>query len=109
MSVDTRGLVWRRNCREPIRKSQKAGLSAVACPAANARIAVGFYGERNGAGSDQGLIETLSDKTWTAARAPLPANAATAKKADVSFEAAACPAIGNCVVAGSGSGVHPGW
>jgi hypothetical protein len=49
------------------------------------------------------LIETLSGGTWTAAKAPLPADAVTGSgQADAAYlELAACPAAGSCLIVGS--------
>jgi len=71
-----------------------ADLSSVACSAAGSCVAVGYYTERGG--GDGALIETLSGGAWTAAAAPLPADAGQlAGLAGIS-----CPAPGNCVAAG---------
>jgi len=73
-----------------------AGLMAVACPAAGACTAAGSY--KDASGNRRGLIETLARGTWTAARAPLPADAASNPTAGLS--AIACPAAGACTVVG---------
>jgi hypothetical protein len=79
-------------------KGQDASLSAAACTSAGACIAVGNYAARNGA--SEGLIDTLSNGTWTAVRAPLPADAAAPRQSGVSFSAATCPAADECVAVG---------
>jgi hypothetical protein len=79
-------------------ESQPIGLSMAACPAAGTCVAGGSYIARNG--SVAGLIDTLSGGTWTARRAPLPADAAAAKQ-DVFLGSATCPAVGDCVAVGS--------
>ena len=84
-----------------------AQLDSVACPAAGMCVATGDYTDANG--SEDGLIETLSGGAWTAAEAPLPANALAAPSAQL--QSVACPAAGTCVAAGTyttaGSGVSP--
>lgn len=71
-------------------------LGAVSCPTAGDCIAVGNYTDSNQ--NTQALIETLSHGTWTAAEAPLPANAAQQQQASLS--GIACPAAGECVATG---------
>lgn len=61
-----------------------AALGAVSCPSAGSCVAVGSYIDT--AGAEQGLVDTLSDGTWTATEAPLP------------------PSTLNFAVGGSGSG-----
>ncbi|WP_300609882.1 zinc ribbon domain-containing protein [Trebonia sp.] len=73
------------------------GLTAVACRTAGACVAAGSYTARGGA--VVGVIDTQSGGTWTAARAPLPAGAATAKQY-VFFDSAVCPASGYCIAVG---------
>src|SRR4029077_12406705 len=45
-----------------------------------------------------GWIETLSHGTWTSAKAPLPADAATDSQTTI-LQSVACPAVGTCVAA----------
>jgi hypothetical protein len=71
-------------------------LFVVKCPAVGTCVAVGDYMDKNG---NQGLIETLSGGTWTAARAPLPDDARSANPG-VFLSSIACPASGTCVVPG---------
>ena len=78
--------------------NQPTGLEAAACTAASMCVAAGSYTARNG--TVQGEIDTLSNGTWTAARASLPAGAAAAKQ-EVFFNSAACPAAGSCIAVGS--------
>ena len=73
------------------------GLTSTACRAAGACVAAGNYAARNG--GIEGVIDTLSGGSWTAARARLPAGAATAAQY-VFFNSAACPAAGHCVAVG---------
>jgi hypothetical protein len=82
---------------------QYTQLEGVSCPDVGSCVVVG--GDRaNGAGGYvyQGLIETLSDGTWTAASAPLPADAApgTGQVNSAYLEMVACPAAGHCLAVG---------
>jgi len=71
-------------------------LSGVACPAAGACVAVGYVGTSQ---RSQGVIDTLANGTWTAATAPLPANAArTGQSAGLS--AVACATVSYCIASG---------
>ena len=71
-------------------------LSGVACPAAGACVAVGYVGTDQ---KSQGVIDTLANRTWTAATAPLPANAArTGQSAGLS--AVSCATASYCVASG---------
>lgn len=75
-------------------------LNSVACSAPSACVAVGEY--QDAKGDIQGLIETLSGSTWTATRAPLPADAQVNKGGEnsVYLNSVACPAPASCVVTG---------
>jgi endoglucanase len=73
-----------------------ASLFAVTCPAAGSCTAAGYYTDSGG--NLQPLIETLSGGTWTAAKAPLPANAASDPFAFLT--SASCPAAGSGIVVG---------
>ena len=53
---------------------------SVACASASSCVATGFYTDSSG--NIQGLLVTGSGTSWTAAEAPLPANAA-AERADL--------------------------
>jgi hypothetical protein len=59
-------------------------------------VAVGFYTFANPGRA--GLIETLSDGSWTATEAPQPTSTATSPYN--TLEAVACPAVGSCVATG---------
>jgi hypothetical protein len=78
-----------------------AMLNGVSCPARGTCVAVGFFSSATAAFVP--AIETLSGGTWTAAKAPLPADAVTGSgQADATYlELAACPAAGNCLIVGS--------
>jgi hypothetical protein len=81
---------------------QTAGsLTGISCPAPGSCVASGWYFD----GDDRslGLIDTLSGGTWTAAEAPLPADAAPGKEtdqADTILNSVVCPAFGACVATG---------
>jgi len=66
-----------------------------ACPAVGSCVAVGSYEDTGG--DNRGLIETLSDGTWSAIQAPLPTNA----EYGVALDAVVCPSVGFCVAVGS--------
>jgi hypothetical protein len=86
---------------------QPVDLGQVACPTATRCISVGQYG--GSSGSNQGLLLTGWASSWTAARAPLPAGAATSQNAELSD--VACPSATACVAAGSytaATGNQPG-
>ena len=71
-------------------------LSSVACPSPSECVAVGTYTDSSG---EHGLIVTGSGASWTAAEAPLPANAGT--PASVTLTAVTCASPSACVVVGS--------
>jgi endoglucanase len=73
-----------------------AGLFAVSCPFGSC-TAVGYYFDSSS--TMQGLIETGSGSTWTAAEAPLPANAGS--NPHVILASVNCPALGSCTAVGS--------
>ena len=82
-------------------RSTYAFLQDVECPAPGTCTATGTYTDQNG--DLQGLIESLSDGSWTAMRAPLPAGAVPAKadaNSAVNLAGSACPARGWCVAVG---------
>ena len=57
---------------------------------------VGTY--ENAAGATEGLIDTETGGTWSAAAGPLPANARTVPSA--SIDSISCPSDGGCVAVG---------
>jgi hypothetical protein len=71
-------------------------LSGVACPAAGACVAVGYVGTDQ---KSQGVIDTLANRTWTAATAPLPTNAASAGQS-AGLSAVSCATASYCVASG---------
>jgi hypothetical protein len=74
-------------------------LATVACPSADACVAGGHY---SSSGRQQGLLLAGYGRSWTATRAPLPANAAGSP--DASVLAVACAAASSCVAVGQYSG-----
>jgi hypothetical protein len=72
-------------------------LSAVACPTVNTCVAVGTYEATSG--SQEGLLETLAGSGWTAALAPVPADAVPQPSANL--DSVACPSASWCAAAGS--------
>ena len=75
---------------------RSAVLDSVACPSASSCVAAGDYADSSGNG--QGLLVTGSGTSWTAAEAPLPANAAA--DPDAGLGSVACPSASSCVAAG---------
>ena len=73
-----------------------AGLTSVACPSASSCVAAGFYTDSSG--NRQGVLVTGSGTSWTAAEAPLPANAAADPAA--SLGSVACPSASSCRAGG---------
>jgi hypothetical protein len=71
-------------------------LVSVACPSASSCVAAGSY--LSNQGSDQGVIEALSDGTWTATEAPLPADADPTKTAGSG--SVTCSSAQSCLVLG---------
>ena len=76
---------------------QVTGLTAVACAAPGTCMAAGSYTVPDG--GVQGVLDTQSGGTWTAAAARLPSDAGVAKQYAF-FESAACPVAGHCVAVG---------
>ena len=76
-----------------------AGLSRAACPAATACAATGVY--TNPSGGYQPFVLTGHGSAWTAAPAPLPADAAaTSSLAGTGLSHVACPSADSCVATG---------
>jgi pimeloyl-ACP methyl ester carboxylesterase len=73
----------------------QASLSGVSCPTAGNCVATGSYTDQSG--HLQGLIETLSGGTWTAAQGPALAGTSTG----IPLGAVACAAVDACVATGS--------
>ena len=72
-------------------------VTSMACPSVGMCAAAGYYYDAEG--NQRGLLLTGSGGSWTAAEAPLPANAAT--KPDVWLNSIACPSASKCVAVGS--------
>ncbi len=72
-------------------------LTDVACAAAGTCVASGQYTDSGG--GTQGVIDTLSGGTWTAAKAPLPGDAETSGQL-ASLWAITCQAPGSCLAGG---------
>jgi hypothetical protein len=82
--------------------AQQAELEFTACTGPGTCAAVGQYSDKSG--KQQGLIDILANGTWTAAKAPLPKNAAAKPAAEllgVSCASGTCVAVGD-FQAGSG-------
>ncbi len=77
----------------PAPSADPGGLQALSCPAAGWCVAVGSYQDQ--AGSRDGLIETLTNRSWTAQTAPVITGAS-----HVQLLAVSCPARGSCVAVG---------
>lgn len=77
-----------------------AVLESLACPSATACLAVGNYSDSSG--DYQGLLVTGSGSSWTAAKAPLPADAAA--DPDPNFLSVACSTPAKCVAVGDYTG-----
>jgi hypothetical protein len=71
-------------------------LSSVACSTASFCVAVGDYTDASG--GQQGLLETLSGRTWTVGIAQVPADATAEPNAYL--DSAACPSASRCVAVG---------
>ncbi len=74
-----------------------ASLYGVSCPSASACVATGHYEDT--ANATDGLLLTLAGGSWTAAEAPLPANA-TGNPA-VDLNGVSCSSASACVATGS--------
>jgi hypothetical protein len=76
-------------------------IGAVACPSAGACVATAGYVTT--ANEILPLIETLAGGTWTAAKAPLPGDAAPASGTDNAtyLQLVTCPAAGHCFAVGN--------
>jgi hypothetical protein len=70
--------------------------TAVSCPAVGSCVAVGHYSYD--AQNKAGLLETLSNGSWSATEAPQPPSTATEQ--DNFLSAVACPAVGSCEAIG---------
>jgi Putative Ig domain len=73
------------------------GPSALSCPTVGTCVAVGNY--QSDVTGQTGLIDTMSDGTWTATAAPSPP--ITAAVQDFQLSAVSCPALGSCEALGT--------
>jgi Fibronectin type III domain len=80
---------------DAVTTNQNSGLQAVACPSSDSCIATGYYTNSSGG---QGMLLTGSGTSWTATRAPVPANAAASP--DISLQGVACASATSCVATG---------
>ena len=80
-----------------------AQLAGLACPRAGSCVAVGSnWLMTSGPGMpSRAMIQTLSNGAWTAAEAPLPADAAAGASQNALLDGVACTAPGSCVAVGS--------
>jgi hypothetical protein len=74
-----------------------ATVDGVSCPTSSNCTAVGFYGGLSGG---DGLLLTWLGRSWTAAEAPLPANAASSGQYAAPVEGVSCPTVSECVAVG---------
>ena len=73
-----------------------AGVDAISCATASQCVAVGHY--VGGRENQQGFILTWSGTSWTARRAPLPADAGSNPWAEV--DSVSCPGTSRCIAGG---------
>jgi len=78
---------------------QRASVTSISCPSATRCLAGGYYDSLTG---NPALLLSWSGKNWTAAKAPLPANAFANPDAIVS--GMACPSVTSCFAVGQYSG-----
>jgi hypothetical protein len=88
---------------EPAAMANGAGVS---CPSASFCVAVGSYLDTSG--GDDGLLLTWSGGEWTAAQAPLPANAAE-NPATAYLDSVSCASAAFCVAVGSYADTSGNW
>jgi hypothetical protein len=69
---------------------------ALACADANFCAAVGFYTVEGGSGTPEGLIETMTDGSWTASTAPSVKNGGSPILNQLE-----CPGTHSCLALGS--------
>lgn len=76
-------------------------LHSVACASVGSCVAGGFYEDRRGETSQQGLLLSESAGSWRASEAPLPTDAATGTSPNAEIGAVSCPAAADCAAIGS--------
>lgn len=74
-----------------------AELNQISCPTSSSCVAAGNY--QDSTGNKQGMLLTLAGGEWTAAQAPLPADASTSDP-DVSLYGISCSSTSSCVAVG---------
>ncbi|HEY0932682.1 MAG TPA: hypothetical protein VGD91_02975 [Trebonia sp.] len=84
-------------------QTQWASLNDVFCPASGSCVATGRYTDQSG--NSEGLLDTLSDGTWSAVKAPLPDGADPGKESSqfdtvTLLTGVVCTAVGSCVASG---------
>ena len=75
---------------------QGVNINSVACASAGSCVAVGIYSSDQD--SEQGVFEDLSNGTWTATEAPLPADADSSENAR--FDTVTCISAQSCLALG---------
>ena len=78
--------------------SPSVEFDSISCPVSGICYAAGSYNSSSGA--TEGLIETLSNGTWSASTAPAAADA-SATQPNVHLDAVSCPASDSCISAGN--------
>ena len=76
--------------------SPQVDMGGLSCPTTTHCVAVGYYVDTKG--NQQGLLLTRSGTTWTAAKAPVLAGAAS--NPWVSLDSVSCPTASQCTVGG---------
>ena len=83
-------------------------VDAVSCPMADWCVAVGRY--LSVSGNEQGVIESMSEGTWTPTEVSLPSNASSYQPYGVLNNVVTCPTVSSCVAVGdyndTSGGVH---
>jgi hypothetical protein len=77
---------------------QASYLNSLVCPSPGRCVAAGAF--RDTSGQNFGLIDTLSNGTWTTTAAPLPSNAGSGSLENSYLTDVSCPANGSCVASG---------
>jgi hypothetical protein len=72
--------------------------TSVSCPTTTMCVAIGDY--QDSSGTEYGLIETLSNGTWTPAAAPMPSDHATGSDQQIELISVQCTSVSSCVVVG---------
>ena len=75
-----------------------AGLNGISCSSSSSCVADGTYVDTTG--NSQGMLLTLAGGSWTAAEAPLPADASTSNPG-VSLNGISCASASACIAVGT--------